>query len=140
MPGAAARLRRHLEYVAAELAADLGAKIGFRADGGYDMGELLSAVIGRQSELLKLAAKAAKSWDEPEQAENVAVLQKARQDILTASNGEQWVINKAVHYNEWADLSRNDFKPVVAAFKRLLEQFRCPKPEMRLVAVDNAAK
>jgi len=129
VPTAAGRLRRHLEYVAADLADELGAKVNFRADGGYDMGELLSAVIGRQGELLKLAAKAAKSWGDDEQVAKVAALQKARNEILTASNGEQWVINKAIHYNEWADLSRNDFKPVVAAFKQLLQQFRCAKPK-----------
>lgn len=129
VPTAAGRLRRHLEYVAADLADELGAKVNFRADGGYDMGELLSAVIGRQGELLKLAAKAAKSWGDDEQVAKVAALQKARNEILTASNGEQWVINKAIHYNEWADLSKNDFKPVVAAFKQLLQQFRCAKPK-----------
>jgi hypothetical protein len=59
--------------------------------------------------------------------EKVGKLQKARDEILAASNGEQWVINKAIHYNEWADLSKNDFKPVVAAFKQLLELFRCEK-------------
>jgi hypothetical protein len=39
------------------------------------------------------------------------------------------VINKAIHYNEWAELSRNDFKPVVTAFNQLLQQFRCDKPK-----------
>ena len=129
VPTAAGRLRRHLEYVAADLADELGAKVNFKADGGYDMGELLSAVIGRQGELLKLAAKAAKSWDDTEQVTKIVGLQKARNEILTASNGEQWVINKAIHYNEWADLSKNDFKPVVTAFKELLQQFRCDKPK-----------
>ena len=129
VPTAAGRLRRHLEYVAADLADELGAKVHFKADGGYDMGELLGAVIGRQGELLKLAAKAAKSWGDEEQAAKVATFQNSRNEILTASNGEQWVINKAIHYNEWADLSKNDFKPVVAAFKQLLEQFRCAKPK-----------
>jgi energy-coupling factor transporter ATP-binding protein EcfA2 len=129
VPTAAARLRRHLEYVAGDLADELGAKVNYRADGGYDMGELLSAVIGRQGDLLKSAAKAAKSWGDKEQVEKVEALQKARNQILAASNGEQWVINKAVHYNEWADLSKNDFKPVVTAFKQLLQQFRCDKPK-----------
>lgn len=59
--------RRHLEYVASDLADELGAKVTYKADGGYDMGELLSAVIGRQGELLKLAAKAARSWGDEEQ-------------------------------------------------------------------------
>ena len=98
------------------------------ADGGYDMGELLSAVIGRQGELLKSAAKAAKSWDDAEAIGKVAALREARQQIVSEKEGEQWVINKAIHYNEWADLSKNDFKPVVKAFKELLEQFRCTKP------------
>lgn len=129
VPTAAARLRRHLEYVAADLADELGAKVSFRADGGYDMGELLSAVIGRQGELLKQAAKAARSWDDTEELAKVTALQKARGAILTAQADEQWVINKAVHYNEWADLSKNDFKPVVTAFEQLLEQFRCEKPK-----------
>jgi len=129
VPTAAARLRRHLEYVASDLADELGAKVHYRADGGYDMGELLGAVIGRQGELLKMAMKAAKSWDDKEQTEKIDALQKARAQILADSNGEQWVINKAIHYNEWADLSRNDFRPVVTVFRKLIELFRCNKPK-----------
>ena len=125
VPAAAGRLRRHLEYVAADLADELAAKVSFRGDGGYDMGELLSAVIGRQGELLKAALKAARSWEDKDQIEKIEGLQKARTEIMAAKEGEQWVINKAIHYNEWADLSRNDFKPVVTAFKQLLQQFRC---------------
>ena len=129
IPTAAGRLRRHLEYVASDLADELGAKVKFRADGGYDMGELLSAVIGRQGELLKSAAKAAASWDDTDQITMVEALKKRRSDILAASEGEQWVINKAIHNNDWADLSKNDFKPVVTAFRDLLQQFRCEKPK-----------
>ena len=42
-----------------------------------------------------------------------------------ASNVEQWAVNKAVHYNEWANFGKKDFQPVVAAFKALLACFRC---------------
>jgi len=125
---AAGRLRRHLEFVAGDLADELGAKIKYRADGGYDKGELLSAVIGRQGELLKLGMKAARSWNDTEQIAKVDALQKARAEIMAEVNGEEWLINKAVHYNEWAELSRNDFKPVVNVFRKLLQQFRCTKP------------
>ncbi len=128
VPTAAGRLRRHLEFVAADLADELGAKVSFRGDGGYDMGELLSAVIGRQAELLKTAMKAAKSWGDTEAIAKIEELQQTRQQILSEKEGEQWVINKAIHYNEWAALSKNDFKPVVKAFRELLEQFRCTKP------------
>jgi energy-coupling factor transporter ATP-binding protein EcfA2 len=126
VPTAAARLRRHLEFVASDLADELGAKVHYRADGGYDMGELLSAVIGRQGELLKQAAKAAKSWGDSEEIAKVAAFQDARNRMLAERDGEQWIINKAIHYNEWADLSKNDFKPVVVAFRQLLQQFSSP--------------
>ena len=50
VPAAAGRLRRHLKYVASDLADELGAKVRFRADSGYDMGELLSAMISREGD------------------------------------------------------------------------------------------
>lgn len=127
VPTAAARLRRHLEFVAADLADELGAPVAFRGDGTYDMGILLSAVIGRQGELLKEAAKAARSWSDDEQTAKAEEMLNARAEILAEKNGEEWIVNKAVHYNEWADLSKEDFQPVVSTFKRLLGQFRCAK-------------
>lgn len=127
VPLAAGRLRRHLEYVASDLADELGAKVSFKSDGGYDMGELLSAVIGRQGELLNRAEAAAKSWDNVEEKTKVEKLKQTRTECLTACGGEQWIINKAIHYNEWADLSKEDFKPVVTAFRQLLDQFLCDK-------------
>ncbi len=42
-----------------------------------------------------------------------------------ASNVEQWAVNKAVHYNEWANFGKKDFEPVVTAFKELLVCLRC---------------
>lgn len=126
---AAGRLRRHLEYIAAELADQLGATPTYRGDLSYDLGDLLPPVIGRQGELLKLAAKAANAWKDEDAKTKVEAMKKARSDALTAYGDENWVINKAVHYNEWASFSKVEFKAVVAAFKTLLLQFRCPKPE-----------
>ena len=129
VPAAAALLRRHLEFVASELADEWGAKVSFKGDGGYDMGELLSAVIQRQGDLLKKAAKAAKSWDDAEQIKKVDKFIQDRTTILAEKDGEEWIINKAIHYNDWANLSKEDFEPVVTAFKKLLHQFRCDKPK-----------
>jgi hypothetical protein len=33
-----------------------------------------------------------------------------------------------VHYTEWADCSKSEFRSVVEAFKTVLLQFRCTKP------------
>ena len=124
---AAARLRRHLEHIAGEAADQLGAKPPYRGDCSYDLGDLLPAVIGRQGELLKLAAKSANHWKAVDAKARVEAMKAARNEILKKCGGEQWVINTAVHYNEWASFTKAEFRAVVEAFKALLLQFRCPK-------------
>ena len=52
-----------------------------------------------------------------------------RAEALTMYGGEQWVINKAIHYNEWVSVTKQEFRAVVEAFKSLLLQFRCPKAD-----------
>ena len=126
---AAGRLRRHLEYIAGEVADLLGAKPSYRGDFSYDLGDLLPAVIGRQGELLKLAAKSANEWNQQDVKAKVEAMKTARNEILTKCGGEQWVINKAIHYNEWASFTTAEFHAVVEAFKSLLLQFRCPNAE-----------
>ena len=125
---AAARLRRHLEYTSAELADLLGAKPPFRGDFSYDLGDLLSAVLGRQAELLKLAARSAQDWTDDDAKARVEALRGARATAMARYGGENWMVNKAVHWNEWIDFSKSEFKSVVEAFKALLLQLRCPKP------------
>lgn len=122
---AAHGLRHHLEYVSRVLADQLGARPAFRADGSYELGDLLPSVLARTKELYGKAADAAQSWGS-EDARQVTTTRKAE---LSASNGassvEQWAVNKAVHYNEWASFGRHDFEPVVHSFKDLLDRFRC---------------
>jgi hypothetical protein len=70
------------------------------------------------------AASAAQSWGNAA-AQKSAVELKDRLSAATGvSNVEQWAINKAVHYNEWANFGKKDFEPVVAAFKELIACFR----------------
>ena len=126
---AAFRLRRHLEHITGEVADHLGAKLSYRGDFSYDLGDLLPAVIGRQGELLKRAAKTANDWKDVEGTARIEALTTARSEILTKCAGEQWIINKAIHYNEWASFTEAEFRTVVEAFKALLLQFRCPKCE-----------
>ena len=126
---AAAALRRHLEYVSRHLADQIAASPPFRADGNYELGDLLPSVLKRLRELYGKAADAAQSWANAEDRE-AAGKQKG---VLSTCNGatsvEQWAVNKAVHYNEWANFGKKDFQPVVVAFKELLECFRCKSCE-----------
>ncbi len=122
---AAAALRHHLEYVSRLLADQLGAAIPFRADANYELGDLLPAVLSRMKDLHAKAAEAAQSWGNKAAGDAVAKRKTALAAASAATNVEQWAVNKAVHYNEWANFGKKDFEPVVAAFKDLLACFRC---------------
>lgn len=122
---AAAALRHHLEYVSRLLADQLGATPPFRADGNYELGELLPSVMARLKNLFGKAADAAQSWGNDADKEAAGKRKATLSLAVGASNVENWAVNKAVHYNEWANFGKKDFEPVVAAFKELLGCFRC---------------
>jgi recombinational DNA repair ATPase RecF len=122
---AAAALRHHLEYVSRLLADQIGATPPFRADGNYELGELLPPVLSRMKDLLGKAAAAAQSWGNDAEKQAAGKRKDALSAAAGASNVEQWAVNKAVHYNEWANFGKRDFQPVVEAFKALLACFRC---------------
>lgn len=122
---AAATLRHHLEYVSRHLADQLSAQTAFRSDGDYELGELLPSALARMRSLYGKAADSAQSWG------NITARDAAttRKELLSTCNGamnvEKWAVNKAVHYNAWANFGKKDFEPVVNAFKELLDCFRC---------------
>lgn len=125
VPAAAARLRRNLESSMTELAMAIRAQVTIRPDSRYELGELLSSVKGRHAKLLKAAAAAAESWQNIDAAEHVKALKDARSAAVLAQEGENWVVNTAVHYNEWAALSVPDFAPVVDAWEEFMALFSC---------------
>lgn len=124
---AAGALRRHLEYVSRHLADLLGASPQFRADGSYELGELLPSVMSRMKDLLGRAASAAQSWGDIKDHDDAVARKKALSESKGAVDMEQWAVNKAVHYNEWANLGKKDFEPVVVAYKDFLDRFWCAR-------------
>jgi hypothetical protein len=128
VPAAAARLRRYAEFVARELADNLGAQVGFKGDGNYELGDLLPAALKRHKELLVRAGRVAKSWGNEEDLQRVDEAQAKFESLRMAHEVEQWALNKAVHYNEWANFTVGEFRLVVAAARALFDQFQCPAP------------
>lgn len=124
---AASSLRRYLEFLSREICHNLRAQVVYRGDNQHALGDLLPRATSRFSELLKEAAATAKKWENDEEAEG---LNQKLNDFKTAvhkSNIEQWSLNAKVHYNEWANLDKNDFLPVVSAFEELVAFLRCDK-------------
>ncbi len=129
---AAARLRRHLEFEAREMAHELGASVRFKADARYDLGDLFEPVVSRQGRLLDDALAAARSWERPDAVAAIQSLIEERKAALRAKSDEQWLVNQAVHFNEWKTFHKNDFLPIRDAFRELLSVWTCKSCGSRL--------
>lgn len=128
VPRAAGLLRRYLEYIGTVLADNLRAKTEYKGDANYDLGDLLPAVTSRWRDRLKQGVKSARHWGhDAEKAELEGMLADAK-DLINRANAEQWAINKSVHFNEWENFTKAEFKEVAHAFKALLNHIRCSNP------------
>ena len=122
---AAAVLRNYLEFAYFHLADDLCAEVQFRSDGDYGLEELCGPVIGRTMKWYKRAAAVADSWHDREAKQSAVLLRRALGKLVDAANVERWAINKAVHFNAWANFEKAEFEPVVNAHRELLAAFEC---------------
>jgi len=129
VPAAAAKLRRHLEYVAHELAESLRAPVPFRGDGNYALDSLMSPALSRYPKYLKEAKSAAQSWSNDELKASIGNLLETFQAKQKVVKAEKWATNSAVHYNSWANFSKEEFQSVVKAWRELLSSLHCEKCE-----------
>ena len=118
-------LRRYLEYTATILAHNLRARVEFRGDGHYDLGDLLPHVLKEWRKRLEDGEKSAAHWDRKDEKEALAAKRAKAKELIAKTSVEQWAINRAVHFNEWENLRSHEFQEVVDAFKELLENLRC---------------
>ncbi len=122
---AASLLRHYLEHISAELCHRLKASVPFRADARYELGDLLPAAVSRFKKLLKEGKATAQSWGKTEDLSNITIREETFSQIVEASKVEQWMINAAVHYNNWANFQAADFIPVIDAYEKLIGEFVC---------------
>jgi len=125
--GGAALLRHYLEYFSAELCHRLRARVEFRGDAQFQLGDLLPPAIASYRSLLKEGKSAAQSWTQSEVFDALDAREKEFAAAAQQSTVEQWQTNPAVHYNEWANFQKEDFAPVVASYKRMMSHLFCNK-------------
>jgi len=101
------------------------APVIFKDDYQWELGHFLRAAMGRFKDLLKMARSAAQSWNDIETFERFGELDSIRKQIYERTQAEQWAVNANVHYNNWANFSVADFRPVVEAFQDLFDLFLC---------------
>lgn len=125
--GASSVLRNYLEYISAEICQRLRARVEFRGDAQFQLGDLLPNAIGQFRKLLKEAKKAAQSWGQKEVMSSIEAQEAKFAEHLAQSKVEEWQINPAIHYNEWANFQKQDFLPVMSSQNALIASLRCEK-------------
>jgi hypothetical protein len=124
---ASGTLRRCLEYVSTILADNFRAHVEYHGNGQYDLGDLWPGILAAWKKRLEEAKEAAKSWAKP--VTDIEALQADAKAKIAVTKSEDWMINKAVHYNQWANLQAAEFQVVVSAFRELLKSLQCPNLE-----------
>jgi energy-coupling factor transporter ATP-binding protein EcfA2 len=134
VPSAAAKLRRGMEEFSRYVCHCLRASVPYTIDDAGTLGDFMPAAIGRYKDLLSQAKLAANSWNHREIILQLTEVDNQAKEIIRMTNAEEWNVNKAVHYNEWANFGKQDFIPVVVAFKDLYEKlFSCAHEECQSV-------
>lgn len=124
---AAAKLREHAEFFFEQVCESLEAKVVYRSDSRWELGDFLPAAITRYKELIAKAKNVANSWGEKELTLKFSEINSVASENFARSGAEQWAINENVHYSKWKDFEKNDFIPVADAFRDLFSVFKCSK-------------
>lgn len=127
VPIAAARLRRNAEFFFENVCDCLEATVKYRSFQQWDFGEYASAAIGAYRKYLKRAKAVSNTANDKQKLEELSKLETKAEAIFARTQIDQWMVNANVHYNKWATFVREDFAPLISAYKDLFGLFSCSK-------------
>lgn len=122
---AAGLLRHFLEYIFGEICHRLRARVEYRGDAQFQLGDLMPSAIPAFKDLLKKGRLAAESWGQTNNAKDISARESTLSSALAKTNYEQWQLNATIHFNSWDTLNKADFAPVIDVFQELVGQFQC---------------
>ena len=122
---AAGLLRYYLEFISAEICHQIRARVEYRSDAKYELGDLLPSATSHFKKILKKGKEAAQSWNQTEEIKGITSREKEFDECVAKSSIEQWQINPAIHFNNWENLQATEFAPVVVAYQELVKSFFC---------------
>jgi hypothetical protein len=123
---AAAKLRRGSEEFFASMCDALEGKVQFKLNNRWELGDFLPGAVNQYKKLIKDGKQAANSWGNKAERERLQELESTANQIVARLELEKWAVNENVHYNNWANFTIADFRPVVEAFRDLFDLFMCP--------------
>ncbi|WP_341900720.1 hypothetical protein [Fluviicola taffensis] len=123
---ASAKLRRGMEEFLRYVCHSLKAPVPYSLEDSGGLGDFISPAIGRYNDLLKKAKESSRSWGKDDITASLNEIGELNKTIFENFNSESASVNKAVHFNQWASFTKQDFQPVVEAYKSLYSKvFSC---------------
>ena len=119
------KLRRGSEEYFENVCDALGAQVPYNSRMQWQLDDWLPAAMDEYKSLLQRGRRAASSWGNQVAMDELTELESVRTQVYARTFVEQWAINAAVHFNNWENMSRHDFVPVVDAFRDLHALFEC---------------
>lgn len=122
---AAASLRAFMEQEFHDICGGLRAPIPYNAGHSWHLGEFKAAAFGAFGRRLKEAKTAAISWKNEPAKEKIEKIEANYKEKLAQAKLQDWEINPLVHFNQWANFSKQEFKSTLSAMKELVHSFKC---------------
>ena len=124
---AAASLRYYAEEFFREVAIKLEVPVKFKEDYRWGLGDFYQPVREEYKNYIKKAIKSAKSWNKKEDIEKLEEIEKHRKKVYDNVRKEEWIVNPNVHYNPWANFTKEEFIDVVDSYKEIFKIYKCDK-------------
>ncbi len=121
VPAAAHRLRSNAECFFEGICDSLAGNLEYRGDHGWALGDYGPAALAAYKRCLKKAKTVAGKREDEAKVKELDEIEGRAKVVMDNSQMEQWAINVAVHYNSWQNFTKEDFRPVVDAFKELFD-------------------
>jgi len=125
VPSAAQKLRRNAESFFENMCDLLESQIIYKGHHRWDLGDYADSAISAYKKYLHRAIENARKEKDSVKQGKLEELDKTANEIIRRTNIERWAVNEEVHYNKWGEMTKNDFVPVVNAFKGMFGLFTC---------------
>lgn len=122
---AAAKLRHWAESFFRTVCDSLQIPVRYRIDQLWTLGDFYDAGRGGTKSLLKKAKSAAHKAKDKDLQTELQALDDHRGQIYESIESERWMVNTAVHYNLWENLTVDEFSDAIKAFRSLADLLHC---------------
>ncbi|MCX5693880.1 MAG: AAA family ATPase [Candidatus Omnitrophica bacterium] len=127
VPSAAHKLRREAECFFENVCDSLYANVPYKGSYQWELGELAPSAVSTLKGYIKKAKDNFQRIKQQDKVDKLDEILKKINDVVQKLQVEQWAVNENVHFNKLSEMGKEDFEPVVEAFKEFFGLFVCPK-------------